>query len=828
MPLGGAAGAFAPEFVRGRGELDERREHVRDLQETRVRPSLADMLRPERAAVEFVGRSAELDELTLWAEEPDAEPLRLMVGPGGVGKSRLTVEFAARMSARGWSVHWVRDGQEATALSTTRAVHRKKPMLLVLDYAEMRDGLAGLLHDVAVMVGARDPGSRRARGAGRVRVLLIARTDGEWWQRLAAGEAGVRDVVRRAGVLRVGAELGAGPSLAELVADAVARFAALLETAVPAGWRVEVPEGTRVLALHAAALVVALRAREERGGRGANAEAIRLVADIGVLDSLIEHESRLWVHSLPAPLAAVGERGARRIVTAVALFSVRDERDAVTVLSRVPELADPWRASVAARWARELYPSQSPDLWCGALAPDLLAERVAVRTLFESAGLATALIGPSGAQQAAEALTVLTRAAHHHEDAEALLEQVLSADPAGMTESAVTVAVQTGGVIGHVLAGVLERAPLASAELDRIAQAIPFPSLALSAAAAVVSGRAVGELPQVAHSAQRALRLHQWSKALYQVGDAGRAATVQEEAVQLLRRLDEAEPGVHRSLLAAALNNLGVWYSATGELDKALDAAVAAVDIRRLLAQADATQLAALAGALVNLAVRHSHRREPDKSLEPGREAVEILAGLDRREPGPHRPDLATAWSNYGEYLSDAGEAEHAVAAPARALALRRALAAVDPDRYQPVLLTSLLNYGTHCSGIGRWPEAVAITCEAVVLGLQVAQNGPSTTVASAAMALSNLADLVEGSVVPDAVATEQSALPARLRDPLALTEEAVRYWHRLSEQAMVVYRRRAAATLRHFAARLSAAGREAEAEQAEAEAAHLDAGGAR
>jgi tetratricopeptide (TPR) repeat protein len=823
MPLGGAAGAFAPELVKGRQERDERLERVLDLQQVRVRPSLADLLRPERAAVDFVGRSAELRELTRWAEDAQGGPLCLMVGPGGVGKSRLTVEFAARMSGRGWSVHWVRDGQEARALSVTRAVVRRKPLLLVVDYAETRGGLAGLLHEIAVALDVGDARAERAGGgSGRVRVLLIARVDGEWWQRLATGEAAVREVVRRAGILRVEAELGAGLSPDELVARAVARFAELLGTVVPADWRVEVPQGARVLVLHAAALVVALGSGGSQAGAQAQTDPVRLVAEIGVLDKLIEHESRLWLHSVPEPLAATGERGARRIVTAAALFSLPDERQAVAVLSRVPELADPWRAMIAARWVRELYPPEGPGLWCGALGPDLLAERIVVRTLFESAGVAAALFAGAGAEQAAEGLTILTRAGQHHEDAETLIEEVVSADPSRMAGPAVTVAVETGGAIGRVLARVLARAPLGARELDRIAQAMPFPSLALADAAAVVAGRAIEALPRDTDPAERARRLHQWSKVFYQAGDPGRAAAVQIEAVDLLRRLDQDEPGAHRSLLASALNNLGVWYSATGELDKALDASEAAVEIRRALADADTSELHPLAQALVNLAVRFSHRGEPDRSLEPAKEAAEILTALDEREPGRYRPDLATAWGNYGELLSEAGADEDAVAATARALALRRALAAADPDRHRPALLTSLLNYGAQCSKAGREREAVIAGCEAVALALRIADSGQGTIIVSIAMALSNLADLIEDSAVPGGLETELAALPARLRDPLALTEEAARAWHRLSEQEMVAYRRRAAFTMGRLATRLAAAGRPAEAEQARAEAAQL------
>ncbi|GAA5068795.1 ABC-type hemin transport system substrate-binding protein [Thermocatellispora tengchongensis] len=54
-------------------------------------------------------------------------------------------------------------------------------MLLVVDYAETRTGLAALLQQVAADTGRR------------VRVLLLARSAGEWWQRLG-GESAAQDL----------------------------------------------------------------------------------------------------------------------------------------------------------------------------------------------------------------------------------------------------------------------------------------------------------------------------------------------------------------------------------------------------------------------------------------------------------------------------------------------------------------------------------------------------------------------------------------------------------------------------------------------------------
>lgn len=64
--------------------------------------SPAALLRPERQIVGFTGRKAELRSLGLWAHGSARGVVRLITGPGGVGKTRLAVEFAVRLEAQGW------------------------------------------------------------------------------------------------------------------------------------------------------------------------------------------------------------------------------------------------------------------------------------------------------------------------------------------------------------------------------------------------------------------------------------------------------------------------------------------------------------------------------------------------------------------------------------------------------------------------------------------------------------------------------------------------------------------------------------------------------
>ena len=146
--------------------------------------SLARLLDPRLEIVAFLGRQVELADLVAWCLDGHGGRLRLVTGPGGVGKTRLSVELSQRMTARGWRCDRVAYGQEAQAIPTLRSGTSKR--LLVVDYAETRTGLRQMFATLA-----SDEGKD-------VRVLLLARSAGEWWDQLGVGQPGVWDLAQEA------------------------------------------------------------------------------------------------------------------------------------------------------------------------------------------------------------------------------------------------------------------------------------------------------------------------------------------------------------------------------------------------------------------------------------------------------------------------------------------------------------------------------------------------------------------------------------------------------------------------------------------------------
>ena len=172
------------------------------------------MLDPNLRLVAFTGRGTELAALTSWAGRRDAMRLALVTGPGGGGKTRLALELCDRGRLVGLTCAWIPPGLEHSAIRGLRlaGIHRA---LLVIDGAETRPGLGQLIARLAA-----------SEGEG-LRVLLLARTTGEWVRTMRAASPEARDLVdnsvRERLALRI--ELGHGLSNRKIAVHGVTSIA---------------------------------------------------------------------------------------------------------------------------------------------------------------------------------------------------------------------------------------------------------------------------------------------------------------------------------------------------------------------------------------------------------------------------------------------------------------------------------------------------------------------------------------------------------------------------------------------------------------------------
>ena len=639
--VGAVSGAFAPglvDWARGRAEAREALTAAVELQGE----SPAGLLDPRRGLVRFTGREQELARLLKWCTSTERHGVRLVTGAGGVGKTRLSVELCSRLDQRRWRSVRVGDGKESTVLAAARLGWDGR-LMLVVDYAETRIGLAGLLRAVAADDGA-------------VRVLLLARSAGEWWDRLGGGEPAVREMLASADGDPLTVTVAAGRSNEDLVRAAVPAFAAELRVPIPSQVSVQAEPGeVRMLDLHAAALLAVLQSA------GTGAPVTVSVAD--VLNDLLGHEARFWQGTagelglLAGPTAPAGMPPAalRQIVAAGALLGAQSQEQAVELLERVPDAIP---SSRVACWLRDLYPPDRADAarhdgspsnlgvlgqnggaeWLGSLRPDRLAELLVVTELTKSPELARRCLSNLDERQALRAITLLGRAADEQREAAArLLEPVLP-------------------LIEQVVDGLPADLDL----LTAISDAIPYPSVALAEADLAVTRRILQILPD-SDQALHARWLSWLGTTLAQTGRSVAALSPTQESVRIRRGLATANPDRHRPDLAASLSNLGVRFSALGR---------------------------------------------PADALPPTQEAIQIYRELAAVNPG-YRPNLARSLTNLGVRFSALGRPADALPPTQEAIQIRRELAAVNPDRYRPGLAASLTNLGVRFSALGRPADAL-------------------------------------------------------------------------------------------------------------------------
>jgi hypothetical protein len=281
------------------------------------------------------------------------------------------------------------------------------PVLLVVDYAETRTDqvtrLASTVWD--------------APEAPPIRLLLLARSAGDWWDELR----------RRHHVALSSASISTLPTLddslssrREAFAHAVASFARALP-AVDAitDWRaiaanVRPPSdldadryGTP-LTLQMSALLSLLQSGPNRvpSQPGSPLPALEL--------QLLDHEQRYWEQTAGVQKIALHSATLGYAVAAATLLGAATETEAVMTLSRVPgvrDLGEDSRLAVA-HWLRDLYPHPSARYW-GVLQPDRVAEHHVGAVTRKNPGLLDLLLVEASDEQNGQALTVLARATSH-------------------------------------------------------------------------------------------------------------------------------------------------------------------------------------------------------------------------------------------------------------------------------------------------------------------------------------------------------------------------------------------------------------------------------
>nr|WP_062338924.1 ATP-binding protein [Herbidospora sakaeratensis] len=131
---------------------------------------------PVSCPVPFVGREEETARLGAWLDDPAADPLMVVAGPPGVGKSRLMIEFA-RSREHEWVCGRLAPGPSRGLIRQLAAAGR--PALILVDEADLRDDVPLLLAElrehhgrrpIRLIAEARRPGGLEAPFGPVIRV----------------------------------------------------------------------------------------------------------------------------------------------------------------------------------------------------------------------------------------------------------------------------------------------------------------------------------------------------------------------------------------------------------------------------------------------------------------------------------------------------------------------------------------------------------------------------------------------------------------------------------------------------------------------------------
>jgi hypothetical protein len=260
----------------------------------------------------------------------------------GREKTRLARQLGEQAAELGCRVYWVPAGQEAGAVRDAR--DGDQPVLLVADYAEIRTELPAMLTAAAA-----------GTGGPALRVLLLARSAGEWWQQLQDScPDQVGDLLPDAPVVL--GPVTARDSQGEVFAEALAAFAARRGVPCPDVRLRPADAEAVVLVVHAAALLAVLDAEDTAAGRTAGGGDGRGTGG-DVLGGLLRHERRYWQHSLAGRVAvSLDPDVTDRAVTAGCLIGARDQDAAMRLLAVIPDLGDGQLRGKIARWLHDLYP----------------------------------------------------------------------------------------------------------------------------------------------------------------------------------------------------------------------------------------------------------------------------------------------------------------------------------------------------------------------------------------------------------------------------------------------------------------------------------------
>ncbi|MBU4583538.1 MAG: glycosyltransferase, partial [Proteobacteria bacterium] len=539
------------------------------------------LLRAEEAIVPFdPARQPELNILNCWLDDMQWPlAVRLITGAGGLGKTRLAFELCQQRLAAGWQAGFFDIAIDAKEMATHWKTLRNfnQPILIIIDYAETRQAdLLALIREVL-----QNP------IAQTVRILLLARDGGEWWDNLPSKDNQCEPLLSgyaTSGPFRLSALHTTIPDRDQAYRQALHAYAQGLGVTAPdmvpdlAAEHFERPLYVQMLALLAL-----------HGERPTTAE--------GLTKALLNHERRYW----------------RRLLTHFG-WAAEPERLALQLLSlatlaggfATPRAAEPYWAKANGNLCsadfnalfQSLVPLYPGKQGLQAVRPDLLGEALVAQALLlpEGADLLDAVLSNSASASVhSHALTVLARLSGQRLDLHETLVDALVRHFAHCYQEMIAAAIETPGRLSTLAEAAFTR--LLPASKSQVAGLLePFfheESVQHANLSCFVMEFLVAKYRQKLSKrptqpdciVDYARTLDNYSLCLRRTGRHEQALSGTQEAVKCFERLNPKDQQFYAFDYADSLSNYSVHLNEAGQNEEALTHTREALEIHHRLAQ---------------------------------------------------------------------------------------------------------------------------------------------------------------------------------------------------------------------------------------------------
>nr|WP_262966393.1 tetratricopeptide repeat protein [Methylobacter psychrophilus] len=747
------------------------------------------LLRAEEACVDFhPAREATVTKLMEWANDEKGFPIavQLHIGAGGIGKTRLLLETCQRLNETGqWHAGFLNANADGTEIKSRIAelLSKNKHLFIAIDYAETRRNQL-----VAVLETAQK------YSPCRVRVALIARSSGDWFERLATDYPSCEKIF--AGSACSGPYLL--PALHQELTDREQAYTTALSAyAKRLGFLDFNRQSTltpNLVAEHFAnPLYLQMAALLALHGEQADTAN-------GLTDALLRHEDRYWQRLAQQLNLCEGERTISHLLTLATLCDeLSTEKEAWAAYEQSGSILTKMDCKRLFRALCPLYPGHQG---LQPLRPDLLGEALIARSLNTSTnnGLAQldfALGKSTSDLRRYHALTVLTRTTARRPELQSQLTECLRQHFAILALAIVKVGQETGEPLAEMACSAFEQLQPAIKQqiVGVLLPALPDESVYLAKLALYVTqakaestklqkekhpqdlrkikayadalinlairttnmGQDELALPyaQEAHALFRSLNANQPKQ---YAKDYARSLVALRNRLRAMGRFEETEEFTRQALniyqnfvikdsdtddlnYAAILNNLGLDYSDLGRHEEAFKYGQEALEVYlRLAIKKPELYESNYAIALKNSSMHFSSLGRFEEALTHSQQAVEIYCRLIETSPDRYEPDYASALNDQAIYLFNLSHYLKAFQHNQQSLRIYQRLAEIRPDRFEPNYAFGLNCFSCDLSTQGRYQEAFEHIQQAVAIYRRLSASRPDRFEPNYANALSNQA----------------------------------------------------------------------------------------